>query len=351
MIGLAEAAGLAIVFALNIYGLTGGADYGGGVWDLLASGPRAGRQRDLVARSLAPIWEANHVWLVLAVVVLATAFPPAFARISTTLHVPLLLTLLGIVARGAAFSFRSYGGQDAHGARPGPGGAPAGHRRERRAGPPAWGRVFAVASLATPLLLGTVLGAITSGVASRPRTAADFFASWVGIFPLAVGIFALVLFAFLAAVYLAVDAREAAVREDFRLRALACGLAVGVIAAAVLVAAARHAPALLHGLVGSGWSMALHAATAVAALAALAALWSRRYRLARLCAAAQVSLILWGWALAQQPYLVRPDLTLGNAAAPPVTLRLLLGVLAAGAVVTFPAFYYLFRVFGRLRQG
>jgi cytochrome bd ubiquinol oxidase subunit II len=334
VIGLAEAAGLAIVFALNVYGLTGGADYGGGVWDLLASGPRAGRQRDLVARSLAPVWEANHVWLVLAVVVLATAFPPAFARISTTLHVPLLLMLLGVVARGAAFSFRSYGAQDAHGP----------------AEAPVWGRVFAVASLVTPLLLGTVFGAITMGVAARPRTAADFFTSWVGVFPFAVGLFALVLFAFLAAVYLTVDAREAAVREDFRLRALASGLAAGVIAAAVLVAAGRHAPALLRGLIGSGWSAALHAATAAAALAALAALWSRRYRFARLCAAAQVSLILWGWALAQRPYLVRPDLTLADAAAPPATLRLLLGVLAAGAVVLFPSFYYLFRVFGRLRE-
>ena len=333
--GMALAAALVIAAALNVYVLSGGADYGGGVWDLLARGPRSERQRELVAHAIGPIWEANHVWLILAIVVLFTGFPPAFARITTVLHVPLLLMLLGIVARGAAFSFRSYG-------------SPRGSRGDIQRH---WGRVFAVSSLLTPLLLGVTLGAIASGrVRAEVTDASVFFTSWWGLFPWTVGLFALVMFAFLAAVYLTVEAQEEDLREDFRRRALASGVLLGGMAALALVAAGLEAPELLHDLTRTSWSWALHAATAAAALATLAALWRRRYRLARIGAVAQISLILWGWAFSQFPHLVKPDLTIWDAAAPAVTLRLLLIALAAGTVVLLPSFLYLFRVFGKVRR-
>jgi cytochrome d ubiquinol oxidase subunit II len=333
---LALLAALVIVAALDLYVLSAGADYGGGVWDLLAWGPRAPRQRELIAHSIAPIWEANHVWLILVVVVLFTAFPPAFARITTLLHVPLFLMLLGIVARGAAFSFRAYGSPE--------------ERAQRL-----WGRVFAISSLITPLLLGTILGAIASGdlegLAGAPRSGAAFFTPWIGIFPFAVGLYALVMFAFVAAVYLCNETGEEDLREDFRRRSLVSGLALGVLAAAVLAAAGLRAPDILHDLTRTRWSWPLHAATALAALSGLSALWRRRYRLARAAVVVQVSLILWGWALSQYPHLVKPDLTIEAAAAPAVTLRLLLGALALGLVLLLPSFLYLYRVFGKLRRS
>src|SRR5687768_10037530 len=92
-----------LLAALVLYALSGGADFGGGVWDLLARGPRAAAQREQIAHAIGPIWEANHVWLILVVVVLFAAFPPAFAAIATVLHVPLTLMLIGIVLRGSAF--------------------------------------------------------------------------------------------------------------------------------------------------------------------------------------------------------------------------------------------------------
>jgi cytochrome d ubiquinol oxidase subunit II len=327
---------LGVFAALVVYALSGGADYGGGVWDLLAHGPRAARQRQQIAHSLGPIWEANHVWLILAMVVLLTGFPQAFARITTVLHVPLLLVLLGIVARGAAFSFRSYGRPD---------GQPEA----------VWGRLFAVASLLTPLLLGVVLGAVASGrlPPATATTAADYLTPWLGLFPFAVGLFTLALFAFLAAVYLAHDAAAAGEGElsaDFRRRALAAGVLLAPLAAGTLAIAGRRVPHLLHDLTRTPWSWALHAATAAAAVTALAALLARRHRLARAAAALQVALILAGWAFAQYPFLVPPDLTIAGAAAPPATLRLLLGALAAGALLLLPAFFYLYRVFGRLRR-
>jgi len=328
-----------IFVALNAYALLGGADFGGGVWDLLARGPRQERQRELIADAIGPVWEANHVWLILAIVLLFTCFPPAFARLGTLLHIPLSLVLIGIVLRGSAFTFWRYGG-GAHG-----------DREQRR-----WGLLFAVASLITPLLLGATVGAIASGrLGERGRGTGDGFyatyvASWLNPFALAVGLFALVAFAFLAAVYLTLEAEgegggERDLAEDFRRRALAAGAGLFVAAVLVLVLALRYASLVRDGLIFAAWAVPLHLLTAAAAITALVALWYRRWRAARLAAAVQVSLILWGWALGQHPYVLPPDLTIAAAAAPAATLRLVLGALAVGAAVLFPSLYYLFRVF------
>jgi cytochrome d ubiquinol oxidase subunit II len=117
------------------------------------------------------------------------------------------------------------------------------------------------------------------------------------------------------------------------------------MALAVFLLAESGAPVVRAGISQSWWAAALHVTTAIFALGAFYTLWTRKYKLARMCAAAQVSLILLGWAFSQFPYLVAPDITIASAAAPPATLRLLLGALIAGALVLFPSYYYLFRVF------
>jgi cytochrome d ubiquinol oxidase subunit II len=321
----------AIFVGLTLYLLFGGADFGGGVWDLLALGPRRARQRQAIEHAIGPIWEANHVWLILVVVVLFTGFPPVFAALSTALHVPLTLFLLGVVFRGSAFAFRSAGG-----------GRHDDPAQER------WGLAFSLASLLSPLLLGMVVGAIASGrIRSRAGvTTSGFFAPWLAPFPMAVGLFALALCAFLAATYLAAElAGDAELQRDFRVRALAAGLAVGGCALLAFLLSGRGAPRIRDGLAGRAWAWPLHLATAAAALSALAALWRGRFRLARVLAAAQTALILAGWAAAQYPYLVVPDLTIGDAAAPRRTQTLLLTVLAAGVPVLLPSLFVLFRVF------
>jgi cytochrome d ubiquinol oxidase subunit II len=310
---------LVMLSSLTAYALLGGADYGGGVWDLLATGPSADDQRATISRVLAPVWEANHVWLILVVTVLFNAFPAAFAWISVALHVPLLLMLLGIVMRGSAFVFRAYG--------------PKSERHVR-----GWGWVFASASIVTPVLLGTIVGAITEGQSGGA------VAVWLTPFTLAVGLFALVLFAYLAAVYLTLEATEAAVADAFRARALAAGVLAGVLALSVLLLA-RGAPHLVTGLTRSAWALPLHVATAACALGALAALWRRHFWWARTAAIAQVTLIVWGWGLAQYPYLVRPHLSIQSTAAPRPVLVLLLQILVAGAIVLIPSLVYLFRIF------
>lgn len=162
---------------------------------------------------------------------------------------------------------------------------------------------------------------------------------------MAVGCFALVLFAFLAAVYLTLAAKDAEVQNDFRRRALAMAAGVFVCAAIVLVLARAAAPSIAAGVMGGRWAIALQLCTGAAALTAIMALWRRSFRFARVAAAAQVSFILWGWVLAQYPFLIPPALTIRQAAAPPVTLKLLLIGLAAGAAILIPSLRYLFKTF------
>jgi cytochrome d ubiquinol oxidase subunit II len=332
-IGLPEIVAAIMVLALNAYVLMGGADFGGGMWDLLATGPRRAEQRELIAGSIAPIWEANHVWLIVVVVLLFTAFPAAFSMLGIVLHIPITLMLIGIVLRGSAFVFRSYGNR-----------ARANRRR--------WGLAFAIASTLTPLLLGVLVGAIASGEVSAASRqvgvasfAAVFVAPWLALFPVSVGLFALALFAFLAAVYLTVQAKDDALRDDFRARALAMAVVIALLATIAFLLSRSAAPRVAAGVAGAPWSLLLHLCTGAAAITAITGLWRRKYRLARIAAAAQVSFILWGWAFAQYPFIIPTTLSIRGAAAPTVTLTLLLIGLALGALVLIPSLRYLFRTF------
>jgi cytochrome d ubiquinol oxidase subunit II len=168
-LGLPEILAAAVLFTLVAYALFAGADFGAGLWDLLASGPRAERQRETIAHAIGPIWEANHVWLILAVVLTFAAFPSVFATLAVRLHIPLALMLLGIVLRGASFVFRTYDGE---------------HAKRR------WGRRFAAASAVTPLLLGVIVGAITAPLPPVREDAwfwSMFMAPWLGPLPIATG--------------------------------------------------------------------------------------------------------------------------------------------------------------------
>jgi cytochrome d ubiquinol oxidase subunit II len=301
---------------------------------LFAGGPRRDAQRELITKSIAPIWEANHVWLIVVVVLMFTAFPVAFSTLAIVLHIPITLMLFGIVLRGSAFVFRSYGSR-----------ARAPRRR--------WGIAFAAASAVTPVLLGMIIGSIATGdvaTASGRVGAASFarvfIAPWLAPFPIVVGLFALALFAFLAAIYLTLEAKDDdALRDDFRARALIASIAVAVLAAVALLLSRGAAPRVMAGVVGESWSWLLHLCTATAAVTAIAALWLRRFRIARLAAAAQVSLILWGWALAQYPFIIPMTLSIRQASAPRVTLTLLLVGLGGGALVLIPSLRYLLRTF------
>jgi cytochrome d ubiquinol oxidase subunit II len=323
---LVAGAGLLGVIA---YGVLAGADFGGGIWDLFAAGPRRAAQREAIAHAMGPVWESNHVWLIFVIVVLFTAFPPAFAALSVGLFGLFHLALVGITLRGAAFVFR--GPQVA----------------AQRAGP--WGIAFGVASVMTPVLLGMAVGAVSSG---RLRVL-DGRVQIVGTHPvlapvsLAIGALALALCAYLAAVYLT-NETAGELQEDFRRRALFAGTFVVGLAALTPPLLYVEATHLWDGLLS--WRAAPVLAVGVAA--ALLSGWTllhRQYRLARASAVVQVALLLLGWGLAQYPYLIYPDMTLHDAAAPAATLRFVLLALPVGLAILLPSLWLLFRVFKSAR--
>jgi len=207
-------ASLVALLAIVLYAVFGGADFGGGVWDLLATGPRAREQREAITHAIGPVWEANHVWLIFAIVTLFTCFPLAFADLSVGLFVPLTIALVGIVLRGAAFVFRNYA---------------AGATRLAAS----WTIVFGVASLLAPFFLGDSAGALATG-----RYA------WLSPFALSIGLFGVVLCAQIASVFLLSDVPAGAVHDDFRRRAVRATAALWIARRCSASSALPSRPAL-----------------------------------------------------------------------------------------------------------
>jgi cytochrome d ubiquinol oxidase subunit II len=266
--------GLAMV-GITAYAVLGSADFGAGFWDLTAGGAhRGGRVRGMIQRSMSPVWEANHVWLIFVLVVVWTAFPVAFASIFSTLSIPLFLSALGIIFRGAAFALRGQ----------------AGTIREARA----LGGLFASSSVLIPFCLGTVAGAIASGRVPVGNAAGDPWSSWLNPTSVLIGVLGIVTGAHLAAVFLAGDSRRAG-QEDlvraFRARALATGALAGAVALGGLLVLRSDARDLYDGLL-SGGGLACVLVSAVGGVATIALVWTERYGPARLTAAAAVGAIV-----------------------------------------------------------
>jgi cytochrome bd ubiquinol oxidase subunit II len=321
---------LGVMFAgLIAYALFGGADFGAGIWDLLAGGTRRGvRQRDLIERSLGPVWEANHVWLIFVLVVLWTAFSGAFAAVVTTLYIPLTLAAFGMIARGAAFAFRKSV-------------TTLGMRRFL-------GASFALSSLITPYFLGAVVGAVASGRVPPGIAEGDVVASWTGPTSVLGGVLAVLVCAYLAAVFLCGDARREG-HEDlagqFRTRAIGTAAVTGAVGLGGFFLLRADAPQLFDGLTGRG--LPVVAMSVAAGLAAIVLLVVRWYVLARIASALAVTTILIGWAVAQYPYVLLPGLTIEQAARGRATLVAMLVALVVGSLILVPALVYLYVLFQR----
>ena len=324
---LALACLLVILAGLSAYAVLAGADFGAGVWDLTAGGAeRGGRVRGMVQRSMSPVWEANHVWLILVLVVLWTAFPVAFGSIFSTLYVPLFAATIGIIFRGAAFALRGQA-------------ATIGEAR-------VLGATFALASLLVPFFLGTVLGGIASGRVPVGNAAGDAWSSWLNPTSVTVGVLAVLTGAYLAAVYMAADSVRAQLPDmerAFRARALAAGVLAGAVAIGAFPVLAADAPDLYDGL-EHGLGLICVIGSGVFGAVTLALVWASRFGAARWTAAAAVVAVVVGWAAAQSPDLLPGELTLEEAAAGDATLVAFLASLAVGALVLVPSLAYLYRL-------
>ncbi|MFC5730005.1 MULTISPECIES: cytochrome d ubiquinol oxidase subunit II [Nocardioides] len=322
---LEVAVAAALFVGVVAYAVLGGADFGSGFYDLTAGGSRRGAElRTLVDHSIGPVWEANHVWLIYVLVMWWTGFPTSFAAAMTTLILPLLLALLGIVLRGASFAFRKYA-------------ATLGQAR-------LFGAVFALSSVLTPFFLGTVAGGLASGRVPADGHG-DLWSSWINPTSLFGGVIAVGTCAFLAGTFLAADAaRSASTRlaEQLRGRTLAVGALTGAAVFAALVPIQRDAPTLADGL--EGRAAPLVVVSALAGVATLVLLWRRRFAPARLTAVVAVAAVVSGWGVGQYPWLLVDEVTIEDAAGAPATLQGLLVAVALAAALVGPSLYYLFRL-------
>jgi len=316
---LAEIPAVLILAGLAAYLALAGADFGAGFWDLTSYVSGGAKVREHTKRAMAPVWEANHVWLVFVLVVCWTAYPTAFGSIFSTLAAPLLLAAIGIILRGTSYAARS-----------------AGHS-------PAASAVFSLSSIATPLALGAAIGAIASGRVPVGNAQGDLVASWLNPTGVVIGVLAVATSAYVAAVYLAGDAERIESPElvrAFRARALGAGVVAGFLAVAGIVVVGLDAPALFDGLT-RGPGLAAVVVSALCGVGTLALLWRARYESARFSAAVAVAAIVAGWGLAQAPELL-PGLTVDEAAAGRDTLVALLVGVAAGFAVLIPSLVLLF---------
>jgi len=330
------AADLAVVVVwvgLTAYAILAGADFGGGWWDLLAGNGERGRPvRQLIERSLGPVWEANHVWLIFVLVLLWTLFPPVFAAVLSTLYIPLTLAALGIIGRGSALVYRGVA------VRPW-------QRRLLSA-------TFGLSSVLTPFFFGAAAGAIAAGRVPPGIAAGDRIASWWNPTSVVTGVLAVAVGCYLAAVYLTEDAVRAGderLANQFRFRAMATGVVIGGIGLIDLYVIATQSPRLWDQMSG-GRGLPAVVLSFVAGIVSLILLWLRAYIAVRVSAALAVVSMIWAWGLGQYAEML-PGLTVSEAAAPDNVIVTVLGSLAVGSVLLIPSLWWLYSLAQREPSG
>jgi cytochrome d ubiquinol oxidase subunit II len=321
---MSTAAAVVLFVGVTAYALFGGADFGAGFWDLVAGGTRRGeRPREVIDHSIAPVWEANHVWLIFCFVVLWSCFPEAYASITSTLFVPLTLAAFGIVLRGASFAFRKA----------------VFRTRDRRN----FGAAFAISSVIVPFCMGTVAGAIASGRVPAGGEAGDPWDSWLNPTSILGGVLAVCVVAYLASVYLVWDARRLAddsMVEYFRRRAVGAAVVVGVVAAVGIFVLNADADYLFDGLTSRALPLVI--LSGVAGTGSLALLLRGGHAGARLAAIVAVVSVMFAWGIGQWDYVLPTSLTVSDAAAPDGTIGAVLAAAAIAVVLILPAFALLY---------
>jgi len=321
---VSTAVAVVLLVALAAYALFGGADFGAGFWDLTAGGAEHGAEpRGLIERSIGPVWEANHVWLIFIFVVTWSAFPTVFQSITLTMFVPLAIAALGIVLRGASFAFRKA----------------VVTLRFRRI----FGAAFAASSVLVPFCMGAIAGGIASGQVPSGGRAGDPVDSWLNPTSLVTGVLAIAVAADLAAVYLVRNARQAGdaeMVEYFRRRAIVTGVVAGVVAAVGLLVLHSEAPYVFDGLMSRALPLVI--LSAASGTGALILLMRNAARGARELAALAVVGLIGAWGVAQWPYLLPESTTISAAAAPNGTLTALLVAVGLALVIVLPGFVLLY---------
>lgn len=321
-----------LCLSVLLYVLLGGADFGAGIIEMFTSPKHIRRTRKTLYHAIGPIWEANHMWLIIAIVILFVGFPLIYSLLSIHLHLPLLIMLMGIVARGTAFTFRHYD---------------AVHDSMQEV----YNRIFVWSSFVTPMFLGIIAGSMLSGNIDANATSFPdaYVYSWLNGFSIAVGLFTVSLCGFLAAVYLIGEADD----ENDRLRFVRKARGTNIIS--ICAGGLVFITAYVGNIPLAGWIFGdpVGLVATLLALLSLILMWNAIKRkkkfLPRALAAFQVSMILVAITYAHFPAIVilkdGTALSLFENAAPPLTMAALANALLIGSVMILPALFYLYYSF------
>lgn len=320
-----------VAASLLLYIVLGGADYGAGILELFPTEYKE-EQRKVINNAMGPVWEANHMWLILIVVILFMGFPLIFNLVMVSLHIPMVALLLGIVVRGAAFTFRHYDAIT--------------EPRSQNF----YSYLFGYSSLWTSFWLGVIGASLDRG--RIDPNASDFFqayiAPWWGLFPVSVGIFVCCIFTFLASVYLIGETDRPSLRTLFRKRAFVLNIAMVVSGILVFFASYFEGTELLTKFWSHQFAYWFVSLVVVLFVVLWIAAVKWRPLAARLVAATQAGVIIGAWFMVNAPVVLTlksGPLSFYDAAAPAATLRQLVLALLIGSVVIFPSLFYLLRVF------
>lgn len=220
--------------ALLLYLVMGGADFGAGIIEMFTSDANKSRTRRTMYNAIGPIWEANHMWLIIAIVILFVGFPVIYTTMSTYLHIPLVIMLMGIIARGTALTFRNYDAVTDNMQR-------------------IYNKIFVYSSFITPLFLGIIAGSAVSGRIDLEAT--DFLSayvySWLNLFSVAIGFFTVALCGFLAAIYLIGEAGDESETKRFIRKARLMNVAAVVAGGLVFIASVEENIPLVQWVFGN----------------------------------------------------------------------------------------------------
>ena len=321
--------------ALLLYLLLGGADFGAGIIELFTTKANQQKTRRTMYRAIGPIWEANHMWLIFTIVILFVGFPEIYTTMSVHLHIPLAIMLLGIIARGTAFTFRHYDAviDDMQ---------------------PIYNRVFEISSFITPLFLGIIAGSAVSGFIDPEAStfASAYIFSWLHGFPVAVGLFTVAICAFLAAIYLIGETNNDADRRRFIIKAGSSTIAAVVAGIIVFITAYIEGIPVFEWVFGNPVGIS----AMVAATLSLILLWyllsKRKIRLIRLLTGFQVTMILLTTTYRHFPRIIilkNGYLSLLEHQGHAKTIESLGIALLAGSIFILPALFYLIYSFQKRR--
>jgi cytochrome d ubiquinol oxidase subunit II len=318
-----------LAVSLLLYVLLGGADFGAGIVEIFTGK----KGSDVISKAIAPIWEANHVWLILVIVILFNGFPQVYSNLTTYLHIPLFIILIGIIFRGTAFIFRYYDTKQDNISI-------------------YYTVLFRLSSLLTPFFFGIVLGAIILG--KIPNTSNGsfyklFISPWFNLFAVSTGIFVTFLFAWLASVYLTVEAKDEKTFQTFVKTSRNFFIVLVLSGIAVFLMAEIDELHFFKKFMHSAISLSC----VIVATITIPIIW-RNIKLRKrfqtgLWTGIQTACIILGWFAIQFPVMLLfadgSHLTISNSQAPERTMTLLVYALIVGIFIIFPAFIYLFKVF------